>query len=184
MGATDTLNYPTREFARLLLLSGQRRDDVRLMHWDEIDLDNRSWTIPAERYKSRRPHLVPLSAAMVTILDNLPFKGAGGYVLSRDRGANPCGNVARPKAALDAAAQVTGWTWHDLRRTCRTGLSRLGIRRDIAEKVIGHSVGGRLGQTYDLYEFVEEKRQALEAWAQHVQGLASENVVPIKGATQ
>ncbi len=163
--ATDTLNYPTREFARLLLLSGQRRDDVRLMHWDEIDLDNRSWTIPAERYKSRRPHLVPLSAAMVTILDNLPFKGHGGYVLSRDRGAKPCGNVARPKAALDTAAQVTGWTWHDLRRTMRTGLSRLGIREDIAERVIGHSVGGRLGATYNLYEFAEEKRDALDRWA-------------------
>ncbi len=180
-GATDTLNYPTREFARLLVLSGQRRDDVRLMHWDEINLETRAWVIPGNRYKSRVSHLVPLSAAMVTILETLPFKGDGGYVLSRDGGAKPCGNVARPKAALDKASQVTAWTWHDLRRTMRTGLSRLGIRRDIAEKVIGHSVGGRLGQTYDLYEFAEEKRQALEAWAQHVQGLAAGNVVTLHG---
>ena len=63
----------------------------------------------------------------------------------------------------------------------RTGLSRLGIRRDVAELVIGHSVGGRLGQTYDLYEFADEKRHALDAWALHVRGLAAENVVSIHG---
>ncbi len=66
--ATDTLKYPGREFARLLILSGQRRDDVRLMRWDELDLEARAWTIPAERYKSRRPHLVPLPDAMVEII--------------------------------------------------------------------------------------------------------------------
>ena len=84
--ATDILKYPAREFARLLILSGQRRDDVRLMHRDEIDLDNRNWTIPAERYKSRRPHLVPLPDAMVEILEALSFKDAGGYALSLDGG--------------------------------------------------------------------------------------------------
>ncbi len=77
--ATDTLKYPGREFARLLMLSGQRRDDVRLMHWGEIDLESRAWVIPAERYKSRHSHLVPLPDAMVDILKALPFKDAGGY---------------------------------------------------------------------------------------------------------
>jgi hypothetical protein len=63
----------------------------------------------------------------------------------------------------------------------RTGLSRLGTRRDVAELVIGHSVGGRLGETYDLYEFAEEKRQALDGWARHVAGLAAGNVVRLHG---
>ena len=178
--ASDGLKYPAREFARLLILSGQRRDDVRLMHWDEMDLENRAWVIPAERYKSRRSHLVPLSDAMVEILEGLPFKDKGGYVLSLDGGGRAYSNVQKPKAMLDKAALVTSWTWHDLRRTARTGLSRLGIREDIAARVIGHAVGGRLGATYNLYEFAEEKRAALKAWAQHVQGLAAGNVVPIR----
>ncbi len=177
--ATDTLKYPGREFARLLILSGQRRDDVRLMRWDELDLESRTWTIPTSRFKNRRSHLVPLPDAVVDILKALPFKDAGGYALSLDGGGRAYGNVQRPKGTLDKTAKVTGWTWHDLRRTMRTGLSRLGIRRDIAELVIGHSVGGRLGQTYDLYEFADEKRHALEAWALHVQGLAAGNVVQI-----
>ncbi|MCH8160728.1 MAG: integrase arm-type DNA-binding domain-containing protein [Chloroflexi bacterium] len=179
--ATDTLNYPGREFARLLILSGQRRDDVRLMRWDELDLESRAWTIPASRFKSRRSHLVPLPDAMVEIIEGLPSNDEDGFVLSLDGGGRAYGNVQRPKGALDKAAKVTGWTWHDLRRTMRTGLSRLGIRRDVAELVIGHSVGGRLGQTYDLYEFADEKRHALDAWARHVQGLAAENVVSIHG---
>ncbi len=179
--ATDTLNYHAREAAQLLILSGQRRDDVRLMRWDEIDLEARAWTIPAERYKSRRSHLVPLPDAMVEIIKELPFKDGGGYVLSLDGGGRAYGNVQRPKGVLDKAPKVTGWTWHDLRRTFRTGLSRLGVRRDIAEQVMGHSVGGRLGQTYDLYEFAEEKRKAIQAWAQHVAGLAAENVVQLRG---
>ena len=106
---------------------------------------------------------------------------AGGFALSLDGGVKPYSNVHRPKELLDRAARVTGWTWHDLRRTMRTGLSRLGIRRDVAELTIGHSVGGRLGQTYDLFEFAEEKRLALDAWAQHVQGLVAENVVVLRG---
>ncbi len=102
-------------------------------------------------------------------------------MLSLDGGGRAYGNVQRPKGALDKAAKVTGWTWHDLRRTMRTGLSRLGIRRDIAELTIGHSVGGRLEATYNLYEFAEEKRLALDAWVRHVQGLGPANVVPLHG---
>ena len=180
--ATDTLNFPARDFARLLILSGQRRDDVRLMRWSEIDLEGKTWTIDVERYKSRRAHLVPLPDAMVDIIEALPDREKGGYVLSLDGGERPYGNVSKPKAALDTAAKVTGWTWHDLRRTMRTGLSRLGIREDIAERTIGHSVGGRLGQTYNLHDFAGEKRLALEAWAQHVQGLGAANVIALREA--
>jgi integrase len=150
------------------MLTGQRRDDVRLMHWDEINLPERTWIIPANRYKARRPHLVPLTEQAAAILEVMPFREAGGYVFSTDGGGRPYSNVQKPKAAIDKASKVTGWTLHDVRRTVRTGLSRLGVRPDIAERVIGHAVGGRLGQTYDVYEYVDEKRRALEAWAAHL----------------
>jgi integrase len=169
--ATDCLKYPARDFARLLVLSGQRRDDVRLMRWAEIDLEGKMWTIPAARYKSRRAHMVPLPEAMVDIIKALPNRDNGGYAFSLDGGESPYSNVSRPKAALDKAAKVGGWTWHDVRRTMRTGLSRLGVREDIAERTIGHAVGGRLGRTYNLHDFADEKRRALGAWAAHVQAI-------------
>ncbi len=178
------LRYPGCELVRFLILSGQRRDDVRLMHWREIDMARGDWVIPAERYKSRRAHLIPLTNAMHEILDAMPFRDNGGYILSPSGGKKPYGNVIRPKAALERATGVTGWTLHDLRRTMRTGLSRLGIRPDISERVIGHSVGGSLGQVYDTHEFRAEKLAALEAWHVHVvaavEGQALANVVPIR----
>ncbi len=182
--ATDGLKYPAQQFARFLILTGQRRDDVRLMHWREIDLGRGDWTIPLERYKSDRAHLVPLTDAMIEMLRAMPFRNRGGYVLSPNGGDIPYGNVVRPKHATDKASGVTGWTWHDLRRTLRTGLSRLGIRPDISERVIGHAVGGRLGATYDTHEFRDERLAALEAWGAHVRaivdGQPSANVVSLR----
>ncbi|MEE8562654.1 MAG: hypothetical protein V3S92_03445 [Alphaproteobacteria bacterium] len=95
------------------------------------------------------------------------------YVFSPGGEEIPYGNLVKPKRALDAASGVTAWIWHDLRRTLRTGLSRLGIRPDISERVIGHSVGGKLGETYDLYEYRAEKLGALEAWAAYVETVVS-----------
>jgi integrase len=187
--ATDSLAYPAQQFARLVILTGQRRDDVRLMHWNEIDLQRGDWTIPARRYKADRAHLIPLTAAMKAMLEEMPLKTNGGFVLSVDGGKSPYANVQKPKAAIDDASAVTGWTWHDCRRTLRTGLSRLRIRPDIAERVIGHAVGGRLGQVYDTHEFRAERLAALEAWGAHVmscvEGSADpDNVVSIVGARQ
>ncbi len=182
--AAEALKYPCREITRILALTGQRRDDVRLMHWSEIDLRMANWSISAERYKGRHAHLVPLTANLVAMLEDMPFRDRQGYVFSSSGGETPTGNFAKPKRALDAASGVTGWTWHDLRRTLRTGLSRLGIRPDVAERVIGHSVGGKLGETYDLYEYRAEKLAALEAWAAHVKrvvsGTAADNVVSLR----
>lgn len=163
---TAALAFPAQQYVRTLILSGQRRDDVRCVSWSEIDRKMMSWVIPADRYKSARPHLIPLTPTLLELFDTSPTKQ--GYIFSLDKGKTAYGNVVKPKKALDHASQVTAYTWHDLRRTVRTGLSRLGFRPDIAERVIGHSVGGKLGETYDLYSYREEKLQALLAWEAHV----------------
>ena len=182
------LGYPAQQFVRMLILTGQRRDDVRLMHWSEIDLDRRDWTIPAERYKGDRAHLIPLTEAMAAMLEDMPFRDRAGYVFSPSGGAKPYGNVVRTKREIDKAAGVTGWTLHDLRRTLRTGLSRLGVRPDISERAIGHAVGGALGQVYDTHEYRAEKLAALQAWGAHVtaavEGQAAENVVALRSAVE
>jgi len=184
--ASEQLGYPAREYLRSVILNGQRRDDVRLMHWSEIDLERRDWTIPPERYKANRPHLVPLTKAMVVLLEAMPFKDKGGFVFSAKGGETPYANLQKPKATLDKESKVTEWTLHDLRRTLRTGLSRLGIRPEVSERVIGHAVGGRLGRTYDVHEYRAEKLAALEAWDAHLRALLAgkkeDNVVPLHKA--
>lgn len=166
--ACDALAYPAREYFRMLMLTGQRRDDVRCVAWEEIDFSMRNWVIPASRYKSDRSHLVPLTGSMIELLEDIPYKDKSGYVFSLSGGEVAYGNLVKPKRRLDKATGVTGWTLHDIRRTVRTGLARLGTRPDIAERVIGHSVGGRLGETYDLYSYRDEKLDALNNWAAHV----------------
>ena len=178
------LGYPAQQYVRFLILTGQRRDDVRLMHWSEIDLDldRAGWTIPAERYKGARAHLVPLTGTMIEMLEEMPFRDRVGYVFSASGGEKPYSNVVKLKRVIDTASEVTGWTLHDLRRTLRTGLSRLGVRPDISERVIGHAVGGTLGQTYDTHGYRAEKLAALEAWDKHtVEGRNTENVVTLHG---
>tara|TARA_R110000787_G_scaffold20785_50_gene61839 strand:+ start:3331 stop:4524 length:1194 start_codon:yes stop_codon:yes gene_type:complete len=181
--ACDSLSYPAKEYFRFMILCGQRRDDVRLMQWREIDLERGDWVIPGARYKSGRAHLVPLTADMIALLRELPFRNNGGYVFSVSGGETPYTNLQKPKKVIDTSCDIEPWTIHDLRRTLRTGLSRLGIRPDISERVIGHTVGGILGQTYDHYEFRSEKLSALEAWGElvgfSVDECGVEDVVPI-----
>lgn len=166
--ACDALQYPASHYFRFVILTGQRRDDVRMMHWSEIDIKRADWVISQERYKNRRSHLVPMTDRVVATLKNIPFASSGGYVFSVTAGETAYGNVIKPKRKLDAISGVYDWTIHDLRRTLRTGLSRLGVRPDISERVIGHTVGGSLGQVYDTHEFRDEKRVALELWDAHV----------------
>ena len=167
--ACDALDFPAKEYMRALILCGQRRDDVRCVSWPEVDTKMMNWVISADRYKSARPHLIPLTETMLKLFQASPADK--GFVFSLDKGKTAYGNVVKPKKTLDKVSGVTGWTLHDIRRTVRTGLSRLGFRPDIAERVIGHSVGGRLGETYDIYSYRDEKLQALEAWEAHVTGL-------------
>ena len=166
--ACDVLSHPAKEYFRFMILCGQRRDDVRLMHWREIDLDRGDWVIPSARYKSGQAHLVPLTGDMIALLREFPSKDDGGYVFSVTGGETPYTNLQKPKRAIDKTCDIDSWTVHDLRRTLRTGLSRLGIRPDISERVIGHTVGGILGQTYDHYEYRTEKLAALGAWCEFV----------------
>ena len=181
--ATHGLPEPSRSFIRVLMLTGQRRDEVRLMEWSEIDLEKSKWLISARRTKNKRDHLVPLSAHVVSILSDLPRKS--GYVFSV-KGSKPYTGHRRLKAILDRESGVTGWVFHDLRRTFRTGLSALRIQPDIRRRCMNHATGTSLDGVYDQHDFVDEKRQAFEAWADHllliVEERDGENVVTFGSA--
>ena len=180
---------PFNGIVRMLTLTGQRREEVAGMTWAEISDD--AWTIPANRAKNGRAHIVPLSAPVQELLHTVPR--AGDLVFPSLKG--PFNSWARAKAALDAKSGVTGWWLHDLRRTVATGLQRLGVRLEVTEQVLNHVSGSRAGivGVYQRHDFATEKRTALEAWGKHVQAIAegretSANVIaaftPGKGATR
>jgi integrase len=168
--ATAGLSYPDAPFARMLLLTGQRLREVAEMTWDEIDLDKHLWTIPAERMKSDAPHVVPLSPGAVATLESLP-RWNGKYVFSAQEGRRPIAGFANIKRRIDARMQcVAAWTFHDLRRTMRTGLSALRIQDVVAELAIGHTQKN-LHKVYDQHSYLDERRHAFEAWADRVMSI-------------
>jgi len=83
-------------------------------------------------------------------------------------GSKPYAGQRRLKAILDRESGVTGWVFHDLRRTFRTGLSALRIQPDIRRRCMNHATGTSLDGVYDQHDFLDEKRQAFEAWANHL----------------
>jgi integrase len=156
---------PFNGIVRLLILTGQRREEVAGMTWAELSGDFSTWTIPASRAKNGATHIVPLSAQAQDLLRNVPRFGE--LVLG------PFNSWAKAKAALDVKSRVTEWRLHDLRRTAATGLQRLGVRLEVTEQVLNHVSGSRAGivGVYQRHDFANEKRAALEAWGSHVEAI-------------
>jgi integrase len=165
--ATGQLGYPLGPMYRLLLLTGQRKNEVAQAQWPELDLTAKLWAIPPERFKSGSPHIVPLTDATIALLSELPRFNGGQYLFSYS-GRAPVAGHSVGKARLDALMQAQAtypirFRTHDLRRTVRTGLSALRVPDVVAEMVIGHGRKG-LQRIYDQHRFVEEMREALTAW--------------------
>ncbi|MGO7806360.1 tyrosine-type recombinase/integrase [Rhizobium ruizarguesonis] len=205
--ASEKIGWPFGPMVKLLLLTGQRRDEVASAQWSEFDLgtDMPAWTIPKARAKNGKAHVVPLAPAVVEILESLPrVKGDVDFVLTTT-GKTGISGFSRSKALLDAAMmeiakeeaeareekdfepQIVPWRLHDLRRTCASGMAELGQPVHVVEAVLNHKSGSIKGvaAVYNRYEYADEKRRALTAWAGHVQGLightSGENVVPMRG---
>jgi integrase len=164
----------TGYIAMALLLTGQRRGDLTSAVWKDVNFKERLWRIPPENAKNNREHLVPLSEFAIEQFYGLKrLAGRSAYVVPNSQGDAPIDpklvtrSIARCLPRLKRLG-VAAFTLHDLRRTCRTGLARLGIRPDIAERVLNHSVG-RLIQVYDVYTYLDERRNALDKWASHLQ---------------
>jgi integrase len=134
------------------------------MTWAEVDGD--VWIIPGKRYKTKREHVVPLSGAAVDALASLPRIGPGKYAFTLT-GATPMGGISNRKAAFDQRCGVKDWTLHDLRRTARSLMSRVGVAPYVAEKCLGH-VAGAIERTYDRHAYLAEKREAFAKLADEV----------------
>ena len=185
--AAGLLGYPTGHWARILLLTGQRRSEVAEMRWRDLDLEAGAWTIAADDTKSERAHMVPLSPAVVEILKSMPRLGDYAFTTTGDA---PIGGFAKAKTQLDRwmasrDEAIEPWRFHDLRRSAATHMVRLGISETVVGRVLNHAAKGVTAQVYALHSYAPEKRHALEAWAAEVHravnGAGGANVVAIRG---
>lgn len=171
---TEQLGFPFGPLFRLLLLTGQRREEVAALRWTELDLETAIWMLPSARTKNAKLHLVDLSAQACDLLKPLPRTSE--FVFSTNGRTAPSG-FSRAKMRLDAllaqdlGGPVPSWRAHDLRRTAATGMAELGFPPQVVEHVLNHVSGvkGGLVGVYQRHEYRQERNQALQAWGARVE---------------
>ena len=170
---------PWGQFIRFLLLTAARRTEVAGMTWTEISGDR--WTIPAARYKTDTEVTLPLSPAAKKVLSEVPQIQGCEYVFTTNAHA-PISGFSVFKLKFDIACGVGNWRLHDLRRTARSLLSRAGVNPDVAERCLGHVIGGIRG-VYDRHRYEAEMLHAFEALAAQIDRIvnppAGDNVVAL-----
>jgi integrase len=158
---------------RLLILLGNRRQEIGSMKFSELNMGAGTWTLPAERSKNRRSHTITLPAPALTIINSVP-RLAGRDPLFGDR-ANGFTGWGKGKAELDARLgnAVAPWQVRDLRRACASGMQRLGVRVEVIERALNHVSGSYRGVAgvYQRDPMTDEVRTAFVRWSEHVLAL-------------
>ena len=175
---------------RLLILTGQRREEVGSAAWSEIDVrvpGKAVWSLPGSRTKNHRPHDVPLSAAALAVLEAHPARegrslvfgtGVGGFSgwskgkAALDARIAACRDNAVGRDGPDVGDEPTPWRLHDLRRSVVTHMAEIGIQPHIIEAVVNHISGhkGGVAGVYNRATYAAEKRAALDRWAEWITG--------------
>jgi integrase len=177
----EEAGWPFGPFVQMLAITAQRRGEVAAMQWQDVDLDNALWTIPAALTKAGRTHEVPLSALAVELLENLPR--LGDFIFTT-RGDRPLSGFSKMKARLHNLIGFDDWTLHDLRRTAGTNMAALRVAPSTISRVLNHAEGG-VTKIYVRYGYLEEKRDALNTWAHKLESIVApsdDNVVLIRDA--
>jgi integrase len=167
-------NSDFSRIVRLLLLTGQRRNEIGFLQCSEVNLGNSILTLPAECTKNGREHTLPLSKQAVAILQAITSRTGALFATT---------NWASEKVKLDARLNLPHWTLHDLRRTAATGMIELGTAPHVVEAVLNHVSGHKAGVAgiYNRSKLLEPMREALQRWADHVEALIAgprEQAVP------
>jgi integrase len=174
-------------FAKVLLLTGQRRDEVARATWPELlDVtgDNARWALPADRAKNWKDHLVPLGSLAVEVIRSTPHIVGCKYVFSSD-GRTPRSGFNKIKRDLDKAIVALkkedpqkyrgqfdeSWRLHDLRRTAKTGMADLGVLGDVRDAVFNHAPPQAMDRIYVHATYTAEKRDAMMKWEKHIRSL-------------
>lgn len=177
---------------KLLLLSGQRREEVAAMEWRELDLEKRTWTIPGARTKNKLIHVVPLSDAMLKIIEaqkpvddspyvfpgrlGTPVAGFSKYKARLDRRVlHHLRQIAENRGADPTRAGFAPFTLHDLRRTVATRLGDHDVDPHVVEAILNHVSGSRGGVAgvYNKNTYARQKQLALDRWGEFVTALVN-----------
>jgi integrase len=162
---------PEGDFAttvRLLMLTGQRREEIGSLAWSEIDLKRGTITLPPERVKNNRQHVIPMSQPVRALIEGVRKTPGRDFVFGIGEGG--FSGWSRCKERLDVAVGMTDWTLHDIRRSVATGMADLGVEPHIIEATLNHVTGHKAGVAgiYNRSNYSDAVRDALALWGEHV----------------
>jgi integrase len=168
--AAGRIGYPSGAIVKMLILTGQRLNEIAALSWSEIDLTQRLISIPAARMKQSRAHEIPLAPLALELLRDLPRFTRGDYTFTATGGARPFVGFGKAKRRLDDLSGVKDWVLHDLRRTARTHWSALPVPDMIKELMLAHARPG-LHAVYDQFAYRSEKAELLRLWELRLHGV-------------
>ena len=146
--------------------------------WQEIDLDAKVWTLPAERTKAGREHRIPLSERAVEILREMERAKSGEFIFPGRNSKRPLSNMAFEMLLRRAKSEFTA---HGFRSSFRDWAgNETSFPRELAEAALAHTVGDETERAYRRSDALARRRELMDAWARHCEGAAGENVVPFK----
>ena len=177
--ATEGGPLPFTAIVRVLLLTGQRKEEVSAMQRKEIDRNRSLWTLPDARTKNGEAHTVHLTALALAEIDRAPKRGDAGFVFTSDGEHSYAGHKNAKRGLDKRLAFNEKWTLHDLRRTFRTGLTELGFPVDVAEAAINHLSGSQAGLVgnYNAHRYEEDTRDAMIAWSRFIVDVVTDEPV-------
>jgi integrase len=169
---------------KLCLVTGQRVGEVAGMTRGELELKLKVWRLPGTRTKNGHPHTVPLSPLAIELIGNVD--GEQVFPNAEGEGTLPGAAVARTISRAQERFGIAQWSAHDLRRTALTGMAKLGVAPIVLGHIANHRTTTKAGMTLSVYihhAYEKEKREALELWADRLQGIVAGGgeVVPMRG---
>lgn len=175
--ATFQIDTDFGEIVRLLMLTGQRRNEIGGLSDTYYSDNTQTLVLPEEICKNGNTHTLPVGAMAADILSKRIRRERPSSLLFQAPGSDRSFSAwSKNKKVLDKLAPIAPWTLHDLRRTLRSGLGRLGVRPDIAERVLNHiSARSDMEETYDIWSYLPEMRSAMLLWEDHLSQLFSAN---------
>lgn len=172
--------FPTKVALKLMLYTLARSFEVVGAAWEEFDLDNSTWVVPATRMKMREEHLVPLPAQAIALLRQLHAMTPRRHFLFPNRN-KPTQPASRGLLWKSVVAMDLGISPHGIRATGSTILNSMGFRSDLIEKQLAHQERSKSRASYNRAIYLEERREMMQQWADYLDQLArGASVVPMK----
>ncbi len=177
--AVDIQIDPVRTCIKFMFATGQRKTETASVRWDQINLDNRTWTIPKEITKNKKDHIVPLSSLAIDLLNEIyPLTGSSEYVFRSTRKDAPLKWLDKAKDRIKTVSGVNDFMYHNIRRTLATKLGSNNVGRTVVGKLLNHkgmAQDNLVTAIYERYDYLDEMRIAVENWGAELMRIVSGN---------